>query len=115
LKKLEDNKKKQALEEEKASKKAPKKSTKKPVEAVAEAVQEAVAVPEEKATKVTVTRITIGDMKYLKSNTNVLYNETTREEVGLYDADTNTIKPLPEDNDAEMTEDEYYESDNDRY
>ena len=117
LKKLEDDKKKQALEEEKASKKVPKKSTKKPVEAVVEAVAEAVveAVPEEKATKVTVTRITIGDMKYLKSNTNVLYNETTKEEVGLYDADTNTIKPLPEDDDAEMTEDEYYESDNDRY
>ena len=118
LKKLEDDKKKQALEEEKASKKVPKKSTKKQaVEAVPVPVpvQDQAPVPEEKATKVTVTRITIGDMKYLKSNTNVLYNETTKEEVGLYDAETNTIKPLPEDDDAEMTEDEYYESDNDRY
>ena len=112
LKKLEDDKKKQALEEEKASKKSPKKSTKKQVvEPVV--VQDQVPVAEEKATKVTVTRITIGDMKYLKSNTNVLYNETTREEVGLYDADTNTIKPLPEDDDAEMTEEDY-ESSSDR-
>ena len=112
MKKLEDDKKKQALEEEKASKKSPKKSTKQQVvEPVV--VQDQAPVPEEKATKVTVTRITIGDMKYLKSNTNVLYNETTREEVGLYDADTNTIKPLPEDDDAEMTEEDY-ESSSDR-
>ena len=134
LKKLEDDKKKQALEEEKASKKAVNKVTKKPVESVQDQEEKAskkapkkaskkqveavvvaveVPVPEEKATKVTVTRITIGDMKYLKSNTNVLYNETTREEVGLYDAETNTIKPLPEDDDAEMTEDDY-ESSSDR-
>jgi hypothetical protein len=57
--------------------------------------------------KVSVSRITINDIKYLKSSTNVLYNPETREEVGLYDPESKTIKALPEDNDAEMSEEEY--------
>jgi hypothetical protein len=64
-------------------------------------------VVEVKPTKVTVSRITIGDIKYLKSNTNVLYNPDTREEVGMYDAETNSVKPLPDNEDDEMSEDEY--------
>ena len=76
---------------------------------VSEAKSKAVAevVVEVKPTKVTVSRITIGDIKYLKSNTNVLYNPDTREEVGMYDAETNSVKPLPDNEDDEMSEDEY--------
>ena len=78
-------------------------------EAKSEAKSKAVAevVVEVKPTKVTVSRITIGDIKYLKSNTNVLYNPDTREEVGMYDAETNSVKPLPDNEDDEMSEDEY--------
>ena len=76
---------------------------------LSEAKSKAVAevVVEVKPTKVTVSRITIGDIKYLKSSTNVLYNPDTREEVGMYDAETNSVKPLPDNEDDEMSEDEY--------
>jgi hypothetical protein len=37
----------------------------------------------------------------------VLYNPDTREEVGMYDAETNSVKPLPDNEDDEMSEDEY--------
>jgi len=57
--------------------------------------------------KVTVSRITINGVKYLKSSTGVLYNQETKEEVGLYDEETGTIKPLPDDEDEEVTEDTY--------
>jgi hypothetical protein len=103
---------KQALAEAKkqtkaASPKAAPKS-KKAVAAKEEVVAEVVSEPVE---KVTVSRITINDIKYLKSSTNILYNPDTREEVGLYDPETKTIKPLPDDEEEEMTE-ETYESDN---
>jgi chemotaxis protein histidine kinase CheA len=65
---------------------------------------------EVKPQKVTVTRIKIDDVEYLKSSTNILYNPKTREEVGLYDPVTKTITPLPEDDDEEE-EEEGYESD----
>jgi len=107
-----------ALEKDKEAKKAAleaKKAEKAPTEKKAKASKaakvEAPVVVEEAPKKLTVTRITIGDMKYLKSGANVLYNEETKEEVGIYDEETGTIKPLPEDDDAEMVEDEY-ESDN---
>jgi hypothetical protein len=76
-----------------------------PVSKESKAVAEVVV--EVKPTKVTVSRITIGDIKYLKSNTNVLYNPDTKEEVGMYDAETNSVKPLPDNEDDEMSEDEY--------
>jgi hypothetical protein len=44
---------------------------------------------------------------YLKSPANILYNPDTKEEVGLYDAETNSIKALPDDDDDELSEDEY--------
>ena len=61
--------------------------------------------------KVTVSRITINDIKYLKSSTNILYNPDTREEVGLYDPETKSIKALPDDEEEEMTEDTYESDD----
>ena len=57
--------------------------------------------------KITVTRVKIGDQTYLKSTAGILYNETTKEEFGLYDEATNTIKPLPEDDEEELEEDTY--------
>ena len=57
--------------------------------------------------KITVTRVKIGDQTYLKSTAGILYNADTKEEVGLHDEATNTIKPLPEDGDEELEEDTY--------
>jgi hypothetical protein len=59
--------------------------------------------------KVTVTRIKIDDQTYLKSAAGILYNVETKEEVGLHDEATNTIKPLPDDDEDELEEDEYAE------
>jgi hypothetical protein len=56
---------------------------------------------------VTVTRITIGGVVYLKSNTNILYKPDTKEEVGLYDPITKKINPLPEEDDEEVQEEDY--------
>lgn len=59
--------------------------------------------------KVSVTRIQIGGKAYLKSSTNILYDPATKEEVGLWDPETKTIKDLPEED--EEAEEEDYESD----
>ena len=72
-----------------------------PVVPVAVAV--AVAAPK----KVTVKRVTIGGKEYLKTVDNLLYDPTTREEMGIYDELTNTIKDLPDDDDDEISEDGY--------
>ena len=65
------------------------------------------------ATKVSVSRITINGKEYLKTSANLLYNPATKEEVGIYDPETQTIKDLPddEDDDEEMTEDGYESDD----
>ena len=57
--------------------------------------------------KVSVRRVTIGGQEYLKSGTGILYNPETKEEVGLHDEETDTIKALPDDDDEELDEDEY--------
>ena len=54
--------------------------------------------------KVTVTRIQISGKNYLKSNINILYDPETKEEVGLWDPETNTINELPDD---EVEEEDY--------
>ena len=59
--------------------------------------------------KVTVSRISIGGVAYLKSSTNILYKPDTKEEVGLYDPINKKIIPLPEE-DAEEVKEEEYES-----
>jgi|688.fasta_scaffold274499_1 flagellar biosynthesis GTPase FlhF len=61
--------------------------------------------------KVSVTRIQIAGKAYLKSSTNILYDPQTKEEVGLWDPETKTIKDLPEEEEEEEEEEEY-ESDN---
>ena len=62
-------------------------------------------------TKVTVTRITIGGIEYLKSPANILYDTKTKEEVGLYDPATKTIQSLP-DEEEEEAESDYEDEDN---
>ena len=61
-------------------------------------------IKEEQTTKVSVSRIQICGKMYLKSSVNILYDPETKEEVGLWDPETKTIKDLP---------DEYYETDDD--
>jgi hypothetical protein len=53
-----------------------------------------------------VKRIAIEGIQYLKSENNVLYNPETREEVGLWDPETNTIKELPEEEESDEESDE---------
>ena len=65
-----------------------------------------VAPQEPVATKVTVSRILIEGKMYLKTSNNVLYN-LEKEEVGTYDPETKTIKPLPDEEEEE--EEEYDE------
>ena len=94
------------------AKKAPEKPApvaKKAPEKPAPASASASAPP---AKKVTVTRITIEGIQYLKTTENLLYNPETKEEVGIYDPETQTIKPLPEESDDELDEDEYESDDN---
>ena len=62
------------------------------------------------SSKVKVSRILISGKSYLKTIDNVLYDPETRDEVGLWDPDTKTIKPLPEDDEDEEEQEEDYES-----
>jgi hypothetical protein len=98
------------IAEEKAAKSA--KSAKKPAEKKAKVQAEAapvvaVAVPEPAPTKVSVSKITIDGKEYLKSAANILYDPATKEEMGLYDPLTKTIKELPEEDEEEEEEDDY--------
>jgi hypothetical protein len=95
-----------ASKEAKVSKKAPKAEEK----AAPKAAVAAVAASEAPK-KVTVKRITIEGKQYLKTAENLLYDPDTKEEVGIYDEATNTIKALPEEDEDEIGEDGY-ESDN---
>jgi hypothetical protein len=105
--KLEREQKKAA---EKAEKEASKgsKGTKKSVAKVETKVEATVEAPPAAAAKVSVTRIQIAGKPYLKSSNNILYNPETKEEVGLWDPESKTIKDLPEDDEEE--EEEGYES-----
>jgi len=58
-------------------------------------------------TKVSVSRIQIEGVQYLKSTANILYDPTTKEEVGLWNPVTKSIEALPEEDDEE--EEEEYE------
>jgi hypothetical protein len=101
---------KQEREQKKAAEKALKKDVPK-VKKTAESKAPVAEIPSEEpkaaapvASKVSVTRIQIGGKAYLKSHTNILYDPNTKEEVGLWDPESKTIKELPEE---EESEDEY--------
>jgi chemotaxis protein histidine kinase CheA len=109
--KAEKEAKRQQEKEEKEEKEALKKaaaaakpSSKKAKEVTAEPIVAAVPAP----AKVSVSRITIDDVEYLKSASNILYNVNTKEEVGIYDPVTKTMKELPEEDEEEV--DSEYES-----
>jgi hypothetical protein len=70
---------------------------------VARPVQQPVTPVAEPVAKntVKVSRIQIAGKSYLKTSNNLLYNPETKEEVGIWDPDTRTIQPLPEDDDSE--------------
>lgn len=92
---------------EKALKDAEKASkTKKPeakaVEPVAEKPVAAAATASQG--KVSVSRIQIAGKQYLKSSNNILYDPETKEELGLWDPVSKTIKELPEDDEEEQEE-----------
>jgi len=93
--------KKQAKEQEKKEKKPVNKKSTKPES------EETTTEVDEAPVKVSVKRIKIGEHEYLKSESNILYNPETKEEVGLYDAESNSIKPLPDDDEEELEEDNY--------
>jgi hypothetical protein len=102
--------KKQAKEQEKLALKAAKeqeKKEKKPVNKKSTESDETTTQVDEAPVKVSVKRIKIGEHEYLKSESNILYNPETKEEVGLYDAESNSIKPLPDDDEEELEEDNY--------
>lgn len=102
--------------QEKADKEAKKaqekeeKEAKKPTQKTQKTVEKPVEKPVEKQAettapkKVTVKRLFYNGKQYLKSTENVLYDPDTREEVGIWCEETQTILDLP---------DEYYESDED--
>ena len=101
--------KKALAEQKKAAKEAEKLAKKKePKAKAAKAVEPKVeAKVEEAPVKVTVKRVKIAGQEYLKSSANILYNPETQEEVGMYDEVTNSIKPLPDDEEEELSEDNY--------
>jgi hypothetical protein len=109
--KLERDQKKAA---EKAAKDAEKSSKTKKSVAKAEPVAVTAPVVEKPAAapapaKVSVTRVQIAGKAYLKSSTNILYDPSTKEEIGLWDPESKSIKDLPEED--EEVEEEDYESD----
>ena len=97
--------------QEKAEKEA-KKVQEKAEEEAKKAQSNAVAVPQPVVeTKVSVRRINIDGITYLKSSNNVLYDVTTKDEIGLWDEKTKTINYLPkEEEEEEEEEEEDYES-----
>ena len=101
--------------QEAAEEKEKKAATKKQKEVVASEAPKKVEEPAEpvEVTKVTVKRITIDGKEYLKSNSNMLYDPKTREEVGIYNSETGGIDALPEESDdEEEVEDDYDSEDN---
>ena len=107
--------KKAAKEAEKAAKEAKKETKKaaKETKTVVAVVPPSPAIdPSTEPPKVRVRMIKIEGVEYLKSSTNILYNPKTREEIGIYDKETNSIKPLPEEDSDEEEEEEYEDYDN---
>ena len=125
LKRLQLEAKKLALEQEKEAKKLAleaKKAPKAPKEVKEKAPKKEKATKKEtevtvekteiqtEPVKLTVTWAIVGNIKYLKSTAGVLYNPETKEAIGIHDEESNTIKPLPEEEDDEEMEEDGYDS-----
>ena len=104
-KKVAEKKSKKEVSKKVAEKKVKKVEEKNEVKKVEEKKVEAKVEVGEEVKKVTVKRVKVEGVEYLWSqDTNVLYN-MSKEEVGIYDSVTKTIKELPED--GEIEEEEY--------
>jgi hypothetical protein len=103
----EEKAKKEAEKEQKKQQNKPKEAEKVVKNDVVEQKKEAETTETPVPKKVTVKRITIDGKQYLKSSENLLYDPETKEEMGIYDRVTNTIKALPDDSEDELSEDEY--------
>jgi hypothetical protein len=95
--------------QEKAEKAAAKAASKKESKKKPPVEEKAVVQEEAKPEKVTVTRMQINGKAYLKSSNNILYDPETKEEVGLWDQESKTIKELPDEEEEE--EEDYEEED----
>ena len=78
-----------------------------------EAPQQVKEEQKEQPKKVTVSKIQICGKIYLISSVNILYDPDSREEVGIWDPETKTIKELPDDDDDEEEEEDNYDTDDD--
>ena len=96
-----DSKKAAEKAEKEANKgsKGKKSAAKEETKAAPEPVVKPAAAPAPAPAKVSVSRIQIAGKAYLKSSTNILYDPNTKEEVGLWDPESKTIKELPEEDD----------------
>jgi len=92
---------------EKASKTKTKKTETKAVVAEKPAEKPVASAATASQGKVSVSRIQIAGKQYLKSSNNILYDPETKEELGLWDPVSKTIKELPEDDEEEEVEEEY--------
>ena len=61
---------------------------------------------EEEQVEVKVRRVKIKGTAYLMDPNNILYDPISQDEVGIYNAKTKVIEPLPQDDDEEEVEDE---------
>ena len=100
-----------AEKEAKVDKKVGKVGKKATKEVTVKAAAAAAPVEAEEEEEVSVRAILINGKKYLKSDSNMLYDPESQDAVGIYEPATNSIKELPEESDDELCEDEY-ESDN---
>ena len=98
LKALEKAERDAKAEQEKAEK-AAKAALKAQEKAGAE--KEKTAEPQEEKTKVTVKRFYYNGTQYLKSSENVLYSPETKEEVGLWCEKTQSILPVPDEDESD--------------
>jgi hypothetical protein len=109
---IDDKQAKQAKEKKMADEKAVKESKvqqskAQPAKAEPKVAAAAAAAEPTSTKKITVKRITLGGKQYLKTADNLLYDPDTKEEMGIYDPVTNTMKELPNDSEDEVEEDGY--------
>ena len=76
-----------------------------PVVPVVVPVVAPVAAPVPAPAQVKVSRIQVNGKTYLKTSENVLYDADTKEEVGIWDPETKTMKDLPDDEESECSSD----------
>jgi hypothetical protein len=110
LKLAEKEKAKAEKEKAKAEKAKPTKKDKEPAQAKQEPAKQEQAKQEPAADtpkKVSVVRMRIDGVEYMKSAENILYNPSTKEAIGIWNATEQKIEDLPEDEEEEEEESDY--------